>query len=687
MTDKHKMTILNVDDDDISRYTTSRILRGAGFEVLEAANGAEALRLVKEKPDLVILDVNLPDIQGFEVCRRIKADPATSLIPVLNVSAIYLDDQAKVLGLESGADGYLTQPMEPWVLISYVKALLRVRQAEAEAVAVGRQWQTTFDAISDAVSLLDRDSHILRCNEAMSKLVGKPFSEIVGRSCWELVHGTSEPIEGCPIVRMRETRRRETLVLPVSDQWLEVVVDPLLDEAGNLMGGIHIMTDITERKRAEEALRRSLEETARGQRTLLALSQAAQAVQRTRTPEEVYRTVGDEVRKLGYHAVVFTLTHDREHLSIAYMTFQPPLLRALEKLTGLSAQTFRVPLSQTIVFRRVLAEGETSFDEPVADFMARGLPGPVRPLAGRIAALLELEQCITAPLAVGDETIGLLHVTGRGLTEADVPAVTAFANQTAIAIENARLFEQVQAGRERLAWLTQQVVSAQEEERYRLSRELHDEASQALTALRISLDLIAEDLPAEAVSLRQRLGEAGALTEDTMEQIRLLAHDLRPPALDTVGLNYTLEDLCRDFAERTQLSVDYIGADLPTLPEAVSMCLYRFLQEALTNVAKHADASQVWVGLRGRAEMVSLWVEDNGQGFDEEARLSAGLGLLGMQERIELLGGQLKIESQPGQGTRLTAHIPLEKAHLERRRAPGLRGLTGGFAGANHPQQ
>jgi len=233
--------------------------------------------------------------------------------------------------------------------------------------------------------------------------------------------------------------------------------------------------------------------------------------------------------------------------------------------------------------------------------------------------------------------------------------------------ERKRVFEQVQTGRERLAWLTQQVVSAQEEERQRLSRELHDEAGQALTALKISLELIQSDLPEETGSLRQRLGEAVALTETTMEQIRLLARDLRPPALDTVGLNYTLEGLCRDFAERTQLSVDYVGAELPVLPEAVNICLYRFLQEALTNVAKHAHASQVRIALSCDAETVSLSVEDDGQGFDVQARMSRGIGLLGMRERIELLGGQLEVNSWPGQDTRLTARIPLQKAHIERR--------------------
>jgi signal transduction histidine kinase len=279
-------------------------------------------------------------------------------------------------------------------------------------------------------------------------------------------------------------------------------------------------------------------------------------------------------------------------------------------------------------------------------------------------------------MKMGGETIGVMQVQSYRLdaySQEDIELLSALANVAVIAIENARLFEQVRAGRERMRRLTQEIVSAQEEERRRLSRELHDEAGQALTALKISLDLIQSDLPVEDGSLRQRLGEAVALTETTMEQIRLLAYGLRPPALDAVGLSYTLEGLCRDFAERTQLSIDYDGAGLPVLPEAVNICLYRFLQEALTNVAKHANGNQVWVALRCDAETVSLSVEDNGQGFDKLAKMPAGIGLLGMRERIELLGGQLEIESWPGQGTCLTARIPLQKAYFERRKAGDSR--------------
>lgn len=130
-----KPKILNVDDHDPGRYARTRYLTRAGFEVLEAANGNEALRLSAErKPDLVLLDINLPDINGFEVCERMKAAPETSRIPVILLSATRRADVDVVTGLDTGADNYLREPIDPTVLVATVKALLRVRQAE-EALA------------------------------------------------------------------------------------------------------------------------------------------------------------------------------------------------------------------------------------------------------------------------------------------------------------------------------------------------------------------------------------------------------------------------------------------------------------------------------------------------------------------------------------------------------------------------
>jgi len=138
-------------------------------------------------------------------------------------------------------------------------AITESRQAEEGLQDAARQWETTFNAVTDSVMLLDAEHRILRCNDATVKLLGKEAGEIVGHHCWELVHGTSEPIEGCPIVRMSKTLHRETMSLPLGRRWLEVSVDPILDQSRRLTRSVHIISDITERKKAEEALRESEE--------------------------------------------------------------------------------------------------------------------------------------------------------------------------------------------------------------------------------------------------------------------------------------------------------------------------------------------------------------------------------------------------------------------------------------------
>src|SRR5438552_13700047 len=135
MDKKSKTKILIVDDAEGSRYVLTRMLQRARYEVREAATGLEALRLAAENPDLVILDINLPDLNGREVCRRLKADPATASIPVLHLSASFVESENRAEGLESGADGYLTYPVEPRELIANIEALLRARRAEREARA------------------------------------------------------------------------------------------------------------------------------------------------------------------------------------------------------------------------------------------------------------------------------------------------------------------------------------------------------------------------------------------------------------------------------------------------------------------------------------------------------------------------------------------------------------------------
>ncbi len=181
----------------------------------------------------------------------------------------------------------------------------------------------------------------------------------------------------------------------------------------------------------------------RSQQLLLAFSHAAQAVQRARTPAEVYRTVGEEVVRLGFNAVVFSLTPDRASLTISHATFEPALLKAAANFSGLSLQDYPILLAPGGFYHRIMAEGQTiSTDRNrTVEVISEGLPEPLRPLVSQLAAMAGIEQGISARLTVGGEAHGVLAIFGTGLTETDAPTVTAFASQTAIALENARVEE------------------------------------------------------------------------------------------------------------------------------------------------------------------------------------------------------------------------------------------------------
>jgi PAS domain S-box-containing protein len=255
MAERSPHRILFVDDDVVNRRALSWAFRDAGFQVQEAATGREALDLVQGRPDLVVLDVSLPDVNGFEVCRRIKEDPATQSVTVLHLSGVFVGSGDRSQGLESGADGYLTKPIEPRELLATVRALLRVREAEEAALAAAQQWRTTFDAIGDAVCVLDAAGTVLRCNRAMSALLGLPFAGLVGRPYVQVVQEGLGLAEPPPLTLPRTARERETREVLLGARWFEVTAHPVVGAQGAVTGSVQVLADITQRKELEEQLR------------------------------------------------------------------------------------------------------------------------------------------------------------------------------------------------------------------------------------------------------------------------------------------------------------------------------------------------------------------------------------------------------------------------------------------------
>lgn len=196
---------------------------------------------------------------------------------------------------------------------------------------------------------------------------------------------------------------------------------------------------------------------------------------------------------------------------------------------------------------------------------------------------------------------------------------------------------------------------ARDEERTKVSRDLHDQAGQILTALRFELDGV-ENADGNAA---QPLAEAQHLAADALRIVREIARGLRPPALDALGLTPALAAEAREFSRRTGVMVDFqLQGSIPELHDGARICAFRVVQEALTNCARHASASRIEVTVQGWPATVTVTVEDNGVGFDVPMVRRTGLGLLGAEERIKELGGWMTISSRVSKGTRLQFEIP-----------------------------
>ncbi|MEH1887574.1 hybrid sensor histidine kinase/response regulator [Nostoc sp.] len=321
-----QVIILHVDDNEANRYIVSRILQNAGFTVVEAATGAAGLKAVVEhQPALVILDVKLPDIGGFEVCRQIKANPETAFIPVLHLSASFIQSQDKAEGLDSGADAYLVQPVEPIELLATVRSLLRIRRAEEAALSSAREWQTTFDSINDSVCLVDREGIILRCNRAMMQVFCKPAHEILGCVHHELMGAELGIGDGACFRRAKETHQRQVLEFQSTERWFAKTIDPVLDEHGTLTGAVLILSDITERKRASALLQ---EQNDRLNQLMISLQQQTeQAQQANRIKDEFLAVLSHELRSplnpiLGWARILQTSQQDAAKTQYALETIE-----------------------------------------------------------------------------------------------------------------------------------------------------------------------------------------------------------------------------------------------------------------------------------------------------------------------------------------------------------------------------
>ncbi len=463
-----RKSILIVDDDPGLRNAIVRTLNARGYTPAVAGSVQEALhRIAEDDPMVALIDLRLEEGSGIDLLRAVKERDWPTECIVLTGHA---SQKSAIEALNLGAYGYVQKPHDPEQLIMLIRGAFDKRRAE--------------EMLQERTAELGQRLKELHCLYSISNLIQRPgisLEEILQRSVVLIPSAWQYSKVACARIKLGDREFRTPNFAETSwrqagdiiahgepDGVVEVCYleekpasdeGPFSKEERDLIDAIaERLGKIAERKRVEEALQHFQEATAHSHRLLLALGYASEAVQRARTVEEVYCTVLDEVVRLDYHALVFTLTEDRAHLALSYVTVKSPLLRAAEELAGTSvvdfqatmeSGVFHVPVKPGGFHDRLIKSRQAVFVESMFERLLEDMPDLVRPLTKKAASALEMEQGIYTPLVIGGETEGILVVNGIDLTRDDVPAVTAFANQIAIAMERARLYQETRESEER----------------------------------------------------------------------------------------------------------------------------------------------------------------------------------------------------------------------------------------------
>jgi len=498
------------------------------------------------------------------------------------------------------------------------------KQAEEELEELSYKYRNLLESIVDGFFALDHFGRFTYINPSAEHLIGRSRMELLGNEIWkEFPQAIGTPFHELYVKVMADRLPVviETYYAPLK-RWFKTRAYPSQD-------GISVLfEDITERHARE----------------ITVVSNILQALNAQMSIAAAFHDVAAGLR---------TLTGcDRSSVAVFDEDYE------WATVVGLDAPRPDVQLGTQVPLSDIPGTADLLQHRPysVSD-LAKELDSPVvqRIYADGFRSIL----CL--PLSRPQRVLGMLTLTWRsvdGNTAMHSPLLDQVAEAVAMAVEKDRLFEQVRHGRVQLEALSHRLLEIQETERRHIARELHDEIGQGLTGLKLVLDTV-QRLPADRS--RTGLADAHRLVNDLLTRVRNLSLDLRPGMLDDLGLLPALLWLFKRYSSQTSVHVafEHSGLDRRFAPE-IETAAYRILQEALTNVARHAGVAEVTVRVWADHAALTAEVIDHGSGFSPERALTGGNtgGLTGMRERALLLGGRLTLESAANQGTRVIAELP-----------------------------
>lgn len=672
--------ILIVQGTKVISEGLAECLRGSGYEVVTVvASGEEAIRKAEETlPDMLLMDIVLSgEMDGVEAASRILSR--------LDIPIVYLTANADK-GLFERAKatvpfGYLTTPVSPHDLISTLEMAFYKHEMEKRLRRSEEKYRTLFEEIRDAVYITTRDGQVLDVNQSFLDLFGYSREEVMGAGIKRMYVAASDRksfqdnIERAGSVKDYETRFRRkdgTELDCLETASLRRGVD------GSIIGYQGIIRDITERKRAEEALRQSEE--------------------RLRVRLDYILSSEKEVEGITLLDLI-----ERKHLQQIQDSFAKATGVA-SIISDVDGNPITAPSNFCGVCEAIRATGKGNRkcieSDRILGEKARKLLRPTYQECLSCGFVDASAPIIVAGQHIANWLIGQSNVMGVDRKRIEEYAAEIGANPremlkaydamsgmsldrfkdildllwhlarkiSTLGYNNLKLTKELterKQAQEHVRSLTQALIRAQESEREKLSRDLHDNLAQELSSLRIAYEMFLDDLGELGPQMKRRGSQLSKMIHQSITGVRDLSHGLRPRGLDQMGLVRTISRYCKDFSAKTGLKVNFYSTRINEhqIDADTAINLFRVAQEALRNVGKHAKARLVNVLLEVAFPKIVLQIEDDGKGFDVDARSLTALsekrmGLWCMKERVDLLKGEMKVESRPMMGTRVLVEVP-----------------------------
>jgi signal transduction histidine kinase len=519
--------------------------------------------------------------------------------------------------------------------------------------------QDMLDSIEDKLFVIDREYRVSFANLAMGQKLpeGKPF---IGKRCYEVFEGRTDPCRfplwNCPLMKVLQSGDPTTIISPdyalstetVPNRYVKIILYPLKDSQGTINAIAELRKDVTaERELENQILRRH--------HHLHALNRISSATSGLWNLDAILNIALDTVLEIiGATTGGILLLHEQTQL-LSYRVYR-----------GLSA--------------KYVEQVKLSLGEGVAGRVAQtGLPIVLKDISRgpRVAhpdlvSTEGLKGFVSVPLKAKDKVVGVMNIAAHmpsQFSAEDMFLLNSIGCQLGTAIEQARLYQRLELGRERYQTLLQHALTAQEKERKRIARELHDETSQALTSLTLNLQAAITKAETNGVvdaDFIGKLQKIQSLAVHTQNEISKLMKELRPTLLDELGLPAAISRYAKDSLESlgANVSTEFKGVE-ERLPTEVEVTLFRIAQGTIGNILEHAEAKNVSIRLECNASECVLDVKDDGKGFDVSKitrvdKGGRGAGLFTMKERARLVGGRCSIKSQPGKGARIVVKVPLK---------------------------